>query len=274
MIAIPSLPSHLDVLRCSIPRVKRLYGKEPLVVTPDPASLQALEDLGVRIVADQEYAGLGKAGVMAMLPESKRGSAGWYYQQLLKYDIVLKSPADQVLVMDADTVLLRAVPASRDDVTVFPRSGEEHVPYFRGFEALTGLPRGLASSAIVNFMWFSRPDLSRLVERIGERCGGDWRGAILRVASRPECSFSEYETYGNWCANQGGRVDQVPLRLFRRGDLLLSGTRDVEAIVRSAERRGFDAVAFERGHRTTALRRVLARALLGVGLCTNGRRYV
>jgi uncharacterized protein DUF6492 len=271
-IVIPALAAHLEILKSSIPRIQRLFGVLPTLVTPDPASLDSLH---VEVTADSDYSTVGKAAVRDMLPEAKKPLAGWYYQQILKYEIVLKSHASEVLILDADTILLTGVPPPRRDDFAFPCSSERHAPYFRAFEALTGLRRRLRKSAIVNFMWFSRRHVAELADHIESHCAVDWRKAILHTGAgdTTDCSYSEYETYGNWCAHRLDRVTQTPFRLFRRGDLLVSGSRPIESIAREAERLGYDAIAFESLHRTTAARRVVARGLFAAGLCLNFRKH-
>jgi len=247
-----------------------------MLVTPDPASLSSLRDLQVDIAADSDYMTLSKAQVQDKLPQSKKRLAGWYYQQILKFDIVLKSRASHVLILDADTVLLKAIRMPAPDEIVFPRSSEFHEPYFRSFESLTGMQRSLKWSAIVNVMWFSRTSVADLVNHIERQRGLCWRQAILEVSARDNSdgSYSEYETYANWCAHHAKHVTQSPFRLFRRADLLLSRHRSVERIVVEAEQRRYDAIAFEQEHSNrTRLRRVAARALFSVGLCTNLRRF-
>jgi len=275
-VAIPALPGHLEVLASSIPRLRRLLGMSPIVISPDPLALAPLAALGAQLADDGDYAVLAKHRVAEQLPESKRQVAGWYYQQLLKYDIVLRADAEQVLILDADTVLLGPMPRPGPGEVEMPSSSESHAAYFRTFKRLTGLRRRLARSAIVNFMWFDRSQLTRMLEHIEAQSGTDWRQAILQAsAADPElCSFSEYETYANWCAQRGDAVRQVPIRLFRRGDLLLFGGGRVEAVVRSAEARGYDAIAFESpAHRSSMVRGLAARALFAVRLCMNFRRH-
>jgi hypothetical protein len=270
---IPALATHLEVLQSSVPRIRDLFGAPPILVTPEPGLLAPLR---VVAVADAEFATLGKADVRDRLPDAKKWLAGWYYQQILKYEIVLKSSATDVLILDADTVLLTTVPAPVDDEVSFPSSGESHAPYFRTFESLTGLRRTLPRSGIVNLMWFSKRRLRDLTEHIERHRAMDWRQAILRTSAEDhaDCSFSEYETYANWCARQARTVTQRPFRLFRRGDLLVSRTRRVASVVAQAERRRYDAVTFEGAlHRTTAARRWAANVLFAAGLCMNFRRY-
>jgi len=275
-VAIPALPGHLEVLASSIPRLRKLLGASPLVISPDPPALAPLAALGARLAADEDFAALARQRVAEQLPESKRQVAGWYYQQLLKYDIVLRAAAEQVLILDADTVLLGHVPRPGPREVEMPSSSESHAAYFRTFERLTGLRRRLARSAIVNFMWFDRNQLTRMLEHIEARGGTGWRQAILQAsaADPAPCSFSEYETYGNWCSHRGAGVRQTPTRLFRRGDLLVSARRSIESIAREAERRTYHAIAFEGpAHRTTIPRRLVARALFFGRLCMNFRRH-
>jgi hypothetical protein len=275
-VAIPALAEHAEVLASSLPRLRKLLGASPLVVSPDPPALTPLAALGARLAADEDFAALARQRVAEQLPESKRQVAGWYYQQLLKYDIVLGAAAEQVLILDADTVLLGHVPRPGPGEVEMPSSSESHAAYFRTFERLTGLPRRLGRSAIVNFMWFDRSQLTGMLEHIEARSGTDWRRAILQAsAADPEPgAFSEYETYANWCAHRMPDVRQVPIRLFRRGDLLVSARRSVESIARDAERRAYGAIAFEGpAHRTTIPRRLAARALFFGRLCMNFRRH-
>ena len=270
-VYVPALAVHAEVLRSAIPRLTRHLGGPPVVVTPDPSKLAGL---GVEVLADDEVAVLSRSQVRGLLPEGLKAKAGWYYQQLLKYDIALAAGRPEVLVVDADTVLLRPVAARVAGRMQFPGASEDHASYYASLKALTGRPRALARSAVVNYMWFEKAMLAEMLAAIEARASVDWRRAILARASSGQdpLVFSEYETYANWCASTC-EVEQPPIRLFRRGDLLLSDSRTVESVVRQAERKGYDAIAFEGpDHARSSLRRVAARLLFSASLCTSLRR--
>jgi Family of unknown function (DUF6492) len=273
VIVIPALASHLEVLFVSIPKLRALYGTIPVVITPSPRTLARLTGDGIEVLPDRAYASLTKEMVRDRLPNAKKGLAGWYYQQLLKYDIVLATGADRVLVLDADTVLLSHVPFPRGSDAPLPSSSEYHAPYFASFEALTGVRPSLTRSAIVNFMWFDRRILRDLTDHIQSRAGVDWRQAILESREADSCGFSEYETYANWSARQT-RVIQKPFRLFRRGDLLVRPSRGVEFVTRMAARRRYDAIAFEQDHRSGVARRMFANLMFSLRLSRPLSRYV
>ena len=224
-----------------------------------------LADEQTRIAPDDEFSVLTKAEVAALLVPQKQEVAGWYYQQLLKYSIVARSKFDRVLILDADTVVLRDIETSDCE---FFTSKERHRPYFDHFEALFGARPPLKSSAITNFMWFKPLALCEMLSEIEARHHKLWWTAIIDIANpiADRGAFSEYETYANWIALHHGPHLEIPIFTFRRGDLLLSRATDYLSVVEKTRNHGYCSVAFEENHSNGWMQRLLANAIIALSL--------
>jgi hypothetical protein len=267
LVVIPATAQHKPVVALSIKRLQQqLPSARFLVVCPDPARYADMVSDDIAVEPDSAYAPVSKPQLSGLLTPEKRHQAGWYFQQLLKYAIVVKSGARQVLVLDADTVMLRD---ARYEPGTFFTSRERNDGYFIHYQRLLGLSPRLKASAITNGMWFESEALSMMLGAIERQHGGiAWWRTIISIANGIPSTgaFSEYETYANWYAATFGSHREIPIHMFRRGDLLLSETSDHEAVIQRVEARGYDLVAFELHHHGNWWRRAATGMVLQLGL--------
>lgn len=265
LVAIPATSSHRPIVEISLPRLKaQLRQADFLIVSPSPEAFMHLADEHTRIAPDDEFSVLTKAEVAALLVPQKQKVAGWYYQQLLKYSIVAQSKFDRVLILDADTVVLRDIQTSDCE---FFTSKERHRPYFDHFEALFGARPPLKSSAITNFMWFNPLALCEMLSEIEARHHKLWWTAIIDIANpiSEKAAFSEYETYANWFALYRGPHTEIPINIFRRGDLLTSKDLSQINAVSAAINKNYEAITFEINHPQTNIKRFFAWVIVKIG---------
>jgi hypothetical protein len=266
LVVIPALVQHRPVVELSISRLRvQLPGAKFMVICPSCDDYASLSDGTVSVFADDAFAPVSKGVLREALLPAKRHMVGWYYQQLLKYAAVNASQATRVLVLDADTVVLRSVMC---EPGTFFTSKERNKAYLRHFRLLFGMDATLRASAIVNFMWFETQALRSMLAAIESAHGKKWWDAIVSIANSigADVAFSEYETYANWYAARTGTHTEVPIDMFRRGDLLLRNQSDYTQVLGAVHAKGYDAVAFELNHRSSLLRRVATRAVLELGL--------
>ena len=266
LVAIPAIAAHRPVVELSLAQVRnQLTNAKFLIVTPDTTAFAGLEKLGVEVHHDNVYAPVDKRGLTQFLAPGKRHLPGWYYQQLLKYAVISASSSQRTLILDADTVVVRDI---RAEPGTFFTARERNEGYFEHYRKLMGRAPSLAASAITNFMWFESDALREMLAQIEKRHGQLWWRAILEVANgiAIETAFSEYETYANWYAAETGQHVEIPINMFRRGDLLLKHPSDYQRVLSATSRKGYDAVAFELNHRSSSLHRIGMRAVLHLGL--------
>ncbi len=127
--------------------------------------------------------------------------SGWLYQQLLKLsgDIICKEK--YYLVVDADTVFITPHVFIRNKKMVFycPDNPWHYKPIFDHYEKLLGQKAIAPVSLINHYMLFSKKRVLNLKKTIEERHGKAWYEAIIDLIDKTDhCSFSEYETYGNY----------------------------------------------------------------------------
>lgn len=266
LIVIPAIAQHRPVVEISIARLKLRYPDAKfMVVCPSLDDFSNLSDCRVNVTSDESLAPVSKVELTRALAPSKRHLAGWYYQQLLKYAAVTASKSTRVLVLDADTVIL-------DDITCKPgtffTSKERNASYFEHFNQMFGINPILQGSAIVNFMWFESQALRTMLATIESEHKQDWWNVIISIANNIKTAgaFSEYETYANWYAAWAGKHIEIPISIFRRGDLLLRHRDDYLRVASSVEKKSYHAVAFELNHQNTLIRRIATRLAFHLGL--------
>lgn len=266
LIVIPATSSHKPVVEVSITRLMSLFPQASfLVVCPTPSVFAHLRNNNVDIAADDEFVPVTKPDLAVALSPAKRHLVAWYYQQFLKYAVVAKIREAHVLVVDADTVLIRDIETAPN---CFFTSKEHHQSYFEHFRHLFGAAAPFHASAITNFMWFDPVALREMLSEIQGRHNNEWWKVIINIANdiSADGAFSEYETYANWFSLRCGHHEEVPIHTFRRGDLLIRSETDYSRVVDEVAAKGYDAVAFELNHSSGFFRRLGAWVVLKLAI--------
>lgn len=132
---------------------------------------------------------------------------GWFLQQFLKLGFCKSALCDTeyYLTWDADTLPLRPLNFFTDDGSpVFTKKREHNQPYFDTLAKLLPLPNLADFSYIAEHMMFNKSILSEMLAEIerSEVNGCTWYEKIVNATNPAEInSFSEFETYGNYCLN-------------------------------------------------------------------------
>lgn len=266
LVVIPAIAAHLPIVEISLHRLKARYKQASfLIVSPSPDVFKHLANAHTRIAPDHEFSEVSKNDLARLLSADKAKRCGWYYQQLLKFAIVAKAPFDRVLILDADTIILREIDIAPNE---FFTSKERHRPYFQHFKALFNVNPPFKSSAITNFMWFESKALREMLSEIEELHQQSWWMAIIHVANpiAHDGAFSEYETYANWYALRHGPHVEIPMNIFRRGDLLIHGKASLSDSIHAAQSAGYGAMAFELNHSKSVIHRLGALLTLSFRL--------
>jgi Family of unknown function (DUF6492) len=266
LIVIPATAQHKPVVEISVARLRKSSpNANILIVCPNPEVFLSLSDGNVRIASDDEFAVVNKTELKAILSTSKRHLVGWYYQQFLKYAIVASLSDSRVFILDADTVVLCDIEIGS---VAFFTSKERHDDYFDHFQVLFNTTPPFKASAITNFMWFNTKALRSMLLEISERHQKVWWRVIIDIANdiAANGAFSEYETYANWFSRNHGSHTEIPIHVFRRGDLLLDSKKDYIRVIDKVEAKGYDAVAFELHHSTGFIRKLGAMLFLKLAI--------
>ena len=125
--------------------------------------------------------------------------SGWIKQQFIKLSADMLGDSDNILVIDADTVILKPRIFSFDSINLLEYSEDYHNPYFAAYQRILGRPTTCKISFITHSMIFNKNRLKEMkveIEAINQMV---WHKAIyLNLDLTENSSFSEYELYAHW----------------------------------------------------------------------------
>jgi len=133
-------------------------------------------------------------------------NTGWFFQQFLKMGFAMSTYCNNeyYLTWDADTLpLCRIKFFSQDNCPFFSMKSEHHQPYFETLNNILGIKKTNERSYIAEHMMFNKSIMQELIKKINENQtlqGKTWFEKIIySTNAKEQCSFSEFETYGNYC---------------------------------------------------------------------------
>lgn len=154
------------------------------------------------------------------LPVSR---TGWFLQQFLKLGFCKSEYCDTeyFLTWDADTLPLRKLNFfSEDGAPIFTKKKEHNQAYFDTLAKLLTLPKLSDFSYIAEHMMFEKNILCEMLSEIEKSDveGDAWYEKIVNATNPTDVnSFSEFETYGNYCLNHHpARYKTQTLNTFRK----------------------------------------------------------
>ena len=257
LICIPAIKSHLKYVTFTISYLEKTFlNDQIIIVTPDKDSFMHLNNSNVSVKADNEFLDISSEQIKSNLSEDKKSMFKWYYQQFLKYSIVIKSNKyEDILILDADTIFLSDCIEDSDCINF--TSLEYNESYFEIIEKYFPSHKLLSKSAIVNFMWFNRLLLLNLLEIIQGNQKKKWFEVILDNVNKSKApfAFSEYETYSNYKHNIKF-PEQKDLKIFRRADLFLS-FYSFKKIIEIGKIFKFDLISFEENHNRSLSKKII-----------------
>ena len=185
-----------------------------------------------------------------------RGVTGWYYQQFLKMQYAFICNDEYYLVWDGDTVPCRKISMFSPETgqPYLDLKHEYHPEYFDTMgKILPGFAKVIERSFISEHMLFRCDIMKSLVTDI--ECNASipgehfWEKIINAIPPEKICdsSFSEFETYGTYCALRNPNTYRLrEWHSFRMGasffDMDTISERDFEWLGKD-----FDAISFEKG---------------------------
>lgn len=132
---------------------------------------------------------------------------GWFLQQFIKLGFALSEycDTDYYLSWDADTLPLRNIEFfTSDGKPIFTKKKEHNQAYFDTLSKILELGKYAYFSYIAEHMMFNKNVMKEMLGDIEESpiYGDSWYEKIINATDSTNVnSFSEFETYGNFCLN-------------------------------------------------------------------------
>lgn len=199
-VVIPVAEKDLETLSYAVEGVRKNLmhpiGEIIIIGQKKPWLVQTVEKLHCRFVDE--------AALLAYLPEFSYelngvDRSGWLRQQYIKLSFDAISTREHVLILDADTILIRPHVMLWKGRTVFNHSSGYHRPCFEVLERILGINHPSALSFTAHYVPLSRTIITALKKELETKNGCSWYQAILEAVDLEEgAAFSEQDLYGNY----------------------------------------------------------------------------
>ena len=175
----------------------------------------------------------------------------WYYQQFLKYKLVLYFDDEETLIIDGDTILKREV----IEADTLLSQQRRIIPPFVNFnlKLVEDLYKNRKPvSFVTNQMVFRKKYIKEIIELIEYKTNLNWIEGIALILSqnRGQTMFSEYQLYADYVVFKSSPIVKN-IKVFRRFDLINS--RFLNAALNK-----YQIIAFEHNHRSGLLSKMRA----------------
>jgi hypothetical protein len=188
--------------------------------------------------------------------ELKLERFGWYYQQFLKYESVLKLDGKDFLILDGDTVV-NPVIVKKDTLCTTNKPTVKN--YYNLYRELFPNDKLYNKSFVTNQMVYNKARLKEMLNEIELKYTQKWINVIANlVKNDSEKMFSEYQTYAEYVLNRYENIKIIPIKVFRRMDLI------TDSIQNSLKK--YDILAYEDHHKTGLLRKLRAKLFYNIGI--------
>jgi hypothetical protein len=185
---------------------------------------------------------------------------GWYFQQFLKYECILKLKGNEFMIIDGDSVVSPELCVNNTFFSVKGRSVNPEYSCF--YKKIFPDDKIVAEYLITNQMVFKKDILLELIKDMENRFELDWKltmsDAINENNTGNYAWFSEYQTYANYALNRYGYLKIKPAKVFRRFDLINTSIDNGLG--------KYDVISFENQHKTGLLRTVKAKVYYWLGI--------
>ena len=180
---------------------------------------------------------------------------GWYYQQFLKYSVVLKLKGENFLILDGDTIIREKLLKSNSLFFSTKKPDERYYSLYKNI-----FPNDFLSnkSFITNQMVFNKSILQNLINEIELKFEDNWISSISNLIKKNKnLMFSEYQTYTEFVLNRYNNFTIKSVKVFRRMDLI---SDSIENALKK-----YDVIAYENHHKTGFLRKLRAILYYKIG---------
>lgn len=261
-VIIPVAFNDYDFLKKSYPYLLDNLGASQIFILTDGKMSKFLprvvRNSSIFVIVDENHLldGLTFQRVHQLILSQgrKHTRTGWYYQQFLKMAFALSKYCvnDYYMSWDADTIPVKKIDFFNDlGQPFFTMKYECQKQYFDVMEKLVGFGKTNSMSYIAEHMMFNRNIMKELIQIIESNYnipGNNWYEKIL-FSLPPEIvsvnAFSEFETYGTYCALKYPNlyVERL-LNGFRLGSLI-QGRFVSNRILNDFSLYDFSVVSFE-----------------------------
>lgn len=170
----------------------------------------------------------------------------WYYQQFLKYAIVLKYDYfDKIWIIDGDTYL--SYNLIENDFIPYGRQ-KINLEYETVIKKL-GFQIESNKCHVYNYMVFNPNILKSLFDKIGVENINGFISRIKDLTIEDKIKFSEYQLYANFAIKEGENLKKI--KAFRRYDLISSSFPD--------NFNSYDFISIEKNHNKNFLKKFIAK---------------
>lgn len=142
-----------------------------------------------------------KINLQKILPEKLKNNAGWYLQQIIKIEALIKSKGETALIWDSDTIPLKKLEFINQDGGLNYYIGSEyHAEYFLTNQKLISKERRVEFSFIAQCFPAYINEIKELIKLIENNFDNRiWYEAMLgKLSGNIIQAFSEYELMGNY----------------------------------------------------------------------------
>lgn len=179
----------------------------------------------------------------------KTNRPNWYYQQFLKYKIVLDSGYELIHIVDGDSYVRSNIIFSNK---LFYSNKNIEVNYARFIALLSKNETITDKNFITNQMCFNKYYLLEFIQSLGMNVD-NWIFEICKILEKNEnLWFSEYQCYANFVLNNKKNKEKK-IRVFRRFDLINN------SIYQGFK--NYSVLACEDHHTTDLIRKIRAHIL-------------
>jgi len=128
----------------------------------------------------------------------RQDRSGWLFQQLLKLSCEEVSTAENILIVDADTILIRPQYYFHNGIAIMNVSDEFYIPWFLRYEKVYGRRLFFPMSFTSHQMLYERDQLREMKSAMARQHGKLWFEVLLDLIDSNEKSvMSEQDFYGH-----------------------------------------------------------------------------
>lgn len=193
-VVIPCHPKDIAILSLTLEGLERNCLNpisEVIIVSPDELEIDKIEKLSLRFINDRTVV---SSEIIKIIKDNFPTSKfGWVFQQILKIRTATDfSQAENILIIDSDTILTKPTLFVEGHCQVLNISREYHRQYIKQYQDFSKTNFDLGLSFVTHYQLWQRDILEKLwsSDRLVE-----W---LLCADKSSESSVSEYQSYGSY----------------------------------------------------------------------------
>mgnify|MGYP001303099447 CR=1 FL=1 len=154
--------------------------------------------LGCNFVDEASVLPIRKTDIHYLYGSHRQDRSGWLFQQLLKLSCEEVSTAENILIVDADTILIRPQYYFHNGIAIMNVSDEFYIPWFLRYEKVYGRRLLFPISFTSHQMLYERDQLREMKASIVRRHDQLWFEVLIGLIDSNEKSvMSEQDFYGH-----------------------------------------------------------------------------